>query len=368
MFFISCGKSSERKLNVASHDSLNSVRYAAGFDLQRDGSKTIITVKNPWQHASGIEYTYILSDSVNSSSIVDEYHTILKTPVQRVVCLSTTHIGFIGFLQKENSVIGVSGKDYVVNNSIRNKIAENQVVDVGYDENLNYELIIRLKPDVVFAYGVNVSITNTVKKLNELGIPVVLIGEYLEEDPLAKMEWVKVFASCYHLHEINSQFDLVVTRYNALKAIAAKDKIKPTVLLGLPWRGTWYVSGAHSYIARMINDAGGSYIWQNLEFNESTPMGLEKIYEKALTASYWINPGEARSKKDIFAVDERFAALPSISSDHVFNNDNQLNATGGNDFYESGVTEPDIILSDLVYILHPHLLPSYKLKYYRKLR
>jgi iron complex transport system substrate-binding protein len=183
------------------------------------------------------------------------------------------------------------------------------------------------------------------------------------------MEWVKVFSACYDLNDQTmAAFDSVVSSYESLKMLAANDNNKPAVLLGLPWRGTWYVSGAQSYIARLIKDAGGSYIWQNMDYNESRPMGLEKIYEKALAADYWINPGEARSTNDILSVDERFGMLPCVVNDKIYNNNNQLTPLGGNDFYETGVVEPDVILSDLICILHPQLLPSHKLKYYRKLQ
>jgi iron complex transport system substrate-binding protein len=67
-------------------------------------------------------------------------------------------------------------------------------------------------------------------------------------------------------------------------------------------------------------------------------------------------------------VDERFKSLPAIASGMIFNNDMMMSISGGNGFYESGVVEPDRILADLIYILHPYLLPSHKLKYYRKLQ
>lgn len=345
------------------------VNFARGFNLSLYNGGILLTVKNPWQHAAGIEFKYLLNDTIDKSAAIDNYTWSIKTPVSRVICLSTTHVGFIEYIGRTGTVAGISGKDYVVNETIRKGISDNRIFDVGYDESLNYELILRLKPDLVFAYGVNVSVTNTVKKLNELGIPVILIGEYLEEDPLGKMEWVKAFAACYGLMDpVSDRFDTAVHRYNKMKTLAEKTIDKPAVLLGLPWRGNWYVSGARSYIARLVRDAGGKYIWDNMDYNESRPMGLEKIYEKALAAEYWINPGEARAQKDIVDVDARFSSLPAVLEKRIYNNDNQLTEFGGNAFYESGVVEPEIILSDLIYILHPHLLPSYQLKYYRKLQ
>lgn len=345
------------------------VKYADGFSMKRQENATLITVSNPWQNASGIQYNYILSDTFSKSVIVDDFTCHIKTPVSNVVCLSTTHLGFIAFLNEIPSVSGISGKSFVVDEMLRSRISQHLIADVGYDENLNYELLLKIKPDVVFAYGVGMGITNTIRKLNELGIPVVLIGEYLEEEPLAKTEWVKVFAAFYNKEEETSAgFDSIANRYHHLAGLAANVENNPGVVLGLPWRGTWYISGSRSYVARMIKDAGGKYIMDHLNFNESRPMSLEEVYKQALSADYWLNPGEAASKTAILSVDERFGKLPCFEEDRVFNNNNILNTSGGNAFYESGVVEPDIILSDLIYILHPQLLPSHRLKYYKKLR
>jgi iron complex transport system substrate-binding protein len=345
------------------------VKYANGFTIENIGTTRVITVADPWQHAAGIQYRYLLSDTFTQSEIIDALTSKIRTPVKRVVCLSTTHIGFISFLGEISTVYGISGRNYIVNESLRRRCAVDSTFDVGYDENLNYELLLKLKPDVVFAYGISRSVTNTIKKINELGIPVVMIGEYLEMHPLAKMEWVKVFAAFYNKEdEASVRFNLVAGNYNRLTGIAANSGNKPAVLLGLPWRGTWYVSGSQSYVACLIKDAGGKYIWDHLQFNESRPMALEKIFENALSSDFWLNPGDVRSKEEILTVDERFDELSSYKNDKVFNNNNIQNQSGGNAFFETGVVEPDLILSDLIYILHPQLLPSHTLKYYRKLQ
>jgi iron complex transport system substrate-binding protein len=345
------------------------VIYANGFTLQTDKSNSLVTIINPWQNALNVKYFYLLSDTLKRSQIIDESHWFIKTPVKRVVCLSTTHIGFIGFIHESGSIVGISGKNYVVNEELRSKISRDQLPDVGYDENLSFELILKLKPDVVLAYGVSGTVTNTVRKLNELGIPTILIAEYLEEVPLAKMEWIKVFGALYGCKDFAMhKFDSVANQYNQLALLAGKASNKPTVLLGLPWRGTWYISGGKSYIARLVTDAGGEYIFNNLMFNESRPIALEKVFERALHAEFWLNSGDARTKDDLFSVDERFNRLSPVFNDHVYNNNKMISPSGGNAFYESGVVEPEIILSDLIYILHPQLLPSHQLKYYRKLQ
>jgi iron complex transport system substrate-binding protein len=370
ILFTGCHWKGQDKKNLSENTISNAVniKYAKGFMINRKEYISEITVKNPWQNASQVEYTYLLSDSFTSSRVISGEKCMIRTPVQQVVCLSTTHIGFIDLLGEIESVAGISGKDYIVNEKLQDKVNKELLPDVGYDENLNFEILIKLKPDVVFAYGVSGTITNTVRKLNELEIPVVLVAEYLEEEPLAKMEWIKFFSTFYQKEKEACQvFDSVCALYQQLSQLALNTEQKPKVLLGLPWHGVWYVSGGGSYIAQLINDAGGNYIWNQLDYKDSKPVSLEKVFEHALQADFWLNSGDATTKNDILSLDQRFNLLPSFINNKIYNNNNLLGSSGGNAFFESGVVEPHIILSDIIYILHPQLLPSHHLKYYRKL-
>ena len=344
------------------------VNYATGFEIEYHNGYTLLTVKNPWQKAESISFKYALV-----SKPVTEYkkppgYQIIKIPVNRVVCLSTTHVGFIDFLDVKESVVGISGKKYITNNYIFERINKGEVKDVGYGSNLNYEVILVLEPDIVFVYGVTGSISAYVNKLRELNINVVIVAEYLEDTPLAKMEWVKFIAAFFNLEEKAAhKFDSVADNYNNLVALTRDINIKPRILLGLPWRGTWYISGSKSYIARLIKDAGGDYLWSDLNYRDSQPISLEAVFERAFLADFWLNPGLVNNTNDILELDQRFRDLPVIKNEKVFNNNNKINKFGGNEYFESGVVEPDDILSDIIYILHPEILSGHCLKYYKKM-
>ena len=159
--FIGCTNRApeDRRLLGSSVPDTTMVRFADGFSMKQQGDVMIITVRNPWQNASGIQYNYILSDTFSRSVIVDDFTCHIKTPVSNVVCLSTTHLGFISYLNEITSVSGISGKSFVVDETLRKRINQNLIADVGYDENLSYELLLKIKPDIVFAYGVGMGIT-----------------------------------------------------------------------------------------------------------------------------------------------------------------------------------------------------------------
>ena len=361
-FFVSC---IQKKSTGSNTQLLNHSRnqYSNGFEITDTLDQRTIRVFNPWQRSNNIVLTYTLSDFQNNSS-----KNCIKTPVKRVVCLSTTHIAMLSALGESDKIIAISGARLVTNSTVRSKIEKKEIVDIGYEQNLNFELIASLKPDVIFAYGVSADITNYVYKLSELGLTVVLVAEYLEASPLAKAEWLKFFGEFFDKREqAASLFDTIQKKYTYISGIALKTINKPYVMSGMPWSGSWYVSGNKSYQAKLIDDAGGNYIWNDLDSRESVPIDLERIFIKIKDVDYWINLSTAHSKADILAADERFATVKAFQNGNLFNNNARENPNGGNDYWEFGTCRPDIILSDLVKIFHQELLPDKKLYYYRKI-
>jgi len=186
---------------------------------------------------------------------------IIRTPVERIVCLSTTHLAFLKILNETGSVAGISGIKYISNPEIRDRFEEGKIPDVGYGQNLNYELLVNQKPDLVMAYALGSEVTAYSQKLNELGIPVVIIAEYLEETPLGKAEWIKFVGHLFGKEqEAIEFFNNLEKKYLELKKLTSYLSVKPKVMAGLPHKDTWWVPGGNSYLANLIADAGGQYL------------------------------------------------------------------------------------------------------------
>ncbi|PLX15036.1 MAG: ABC transporter substrate-binding protein [Marinilabiliales bacterium] len=368
LFFIySCSNESKQKSRSALDlpDSLT-FEYAKGFEIKHQNNYKIVSVKNPWQGAKDVKYDYLLlNKNVPLPSVALNYE-VIRTPVERVICLSTTHIAFIHVLNETESIVSISGTDYVNNPGVRQRIENNEIFDVGFDNSLNYELIASLEPDLVITYGIGGQIAGYNQKLNDLGIKTLIIAEYLEDHPLGKLEWIKLIAALYEKEELAQEyFDAKVLDYNSLAQLAKKEMMKPKILLGLPWKSTWYVPGGKSFLAKMISDAGGDYIWKENESRESLPLGIESVFAMASDANIWINTGTVNNKQDILKLDERFTDFAPFQESKIYNNNLQVNASGGNNYWEQGLVEPDILLKDLIKIFHPELLPKYKLVYYK---
>ena len=345
-------------------------QYATLFSVDHTDSCTIISIRNPWQGAENVRFNYYLvrrgmklPDDLDSSDVI-------FTPVNRIICMSTTHLAMISALGEENTIVGISGKNYIYSAGIRRKITSDSIKDVGYDTNLNKEMILNLSPDLVMMYGVGSESVGYVSRIRELGTKVFFDAEYLENDPLARAEWIKVFGALYCRDRMaDSIFKNEVKAYNDLKLFVNKRiKQRPSVLLGLPFKDTWYISPGTSFMSKLIYDAGGNYLWADNRSKTAVPMGIENVYVKALLADYWLNTGNATSLNEISLVDNRLVDLPCFRNANIYNNNRRITGDGGNDYWESGIIHPHIILKDIASILHPGLFGNYNLVYYRRIK
>jgi iron complex transport system substrate-binding protein len=285
------------------------------------------------------------------------------------VTLSTTHVAMIDQLGQDQSIVGISGSEYIYSPAVQKGIESGRIADIGYGQGLDYESIVRLDPDVLFLYGVEGNVMTILEKLTDLGIPAVFCGEYLEAHPLGKAEWIRFFSEFYQAEQkAASLFHKVDSAYCALTALVSGVRSKPLVLNGLPWKDTWYMAGGKSFAAKLIEDAGGSYLWSDHPSTQAVPLDLEAVYLRAVNADIWINPGAASSLDDISLLDARLGDLEVVKTAQVFNNNARLSAGGGNDYWESGTVRPDLVLADLISVFHPDLMTDHRFVYYRKLK
>jgi iron complex transport system substrate-binding protein len=360
LFVFACG--TKQKHNKLSDEyEIYKPKYAQGFSLYRSNDTTVLKVTNPWQFASEVEFNYILTPNASPKALNE-----IKIPVTKAVCMSTTHVAFISALDKTSSISGISGLRHVSDSSVIAMGKNNRIVDIGYDSNLSYELIFSLAPDVVFAYGVQGEFSIIEKKLNELGIKVVYFGEYMEDTPLGKAEWIIAMSAFFNEQQHAGQiFERIETNYNEVKKTVDVER-KPKVMFNVPYKDTWYMPGTKSYMVKFINDAGAEYIYPDNEGRNSYPMSIEKAYSIAQDADFWLIGNSSKSLAELKNTDARMSDIPAFKAKKIYNSNLRAN-DWGDDFWESGIVKPDIILKDLIKIFHPEFIPDYNLYYYRHL-
>jgi len=341
---------------------------ASGFEIlgSEEMQSLVISTHNPWQGADSV--TTQLFISRNGESAPDGFTgQVVKEDPQRIVAMSSTYIAMLDVLGLIDRVVGVSGIEYISNSYIRNH--RHLIKDVGYEGNINYEVLLALDPDIVLLYGVNGE-NPMVEKLHDLGIPYMYIGDYLEESPLGKAEWLVALAELAGIREYGCEiFNNIVTEYNNLKSISDQysSDSKPSVMLNTPYGDSWFMPSTQSYMIRLISDAGGAYIYNRNTGNSSRTIDTEEAYLLTDSADKWINVGNCMTLNEIKDKFPKFAQTKPVIKNEIYNNNLKTNASGGNDFYESGVVNPHLILQDLIKIFHPEAIPNTEFTYYKHL-
>ena len=340
--------------------------YATGFRVVGAEGKqsSIIRVTNPWQSANDVETMLFIARGGEKAP--DGFRgQVLQGDAKRVVCMSSSHIAMLDAIGAVESVVGVSGKNFITNPYV--VAHQRTIADVGYDGNMNFELLVAQQPDIVLLYGVTGACTME-SKLDELGIPYIYVGEYVEEDPLGKAEWLIALAEIVGLRQQGqTYFSELPQRYEQLKSMAASAHTPaPKVMLNTPYADSWFMPSTTSYMARLIADAGGDYIYKRNTSNHSLPIDMEDAALLTTQADVWINVGNVNSVADLCRQFPKFAQMPCVQCGEVYNCDKRRVTGGGNDYWESGVVHPDVILRDLIKIFHPELV-SEEFVYYRKI-
>lgn len=341
-------------------------KYASGFKVYgAEGKKSVIIESlNPWQGADSVSTKLFVRRDNEAIPAGFEGQVLSKIP-ERIITMSSTQIAILDAIGQCDRVAGVSGINFISNEKIQAR--RNRIPDVGYEGNVNYELIMSANPDLVMLYGVNMA-SPLEGKLKELGIPYIYIGEYLEESPLGKVEWVNVFGEITgEQAAADSTLQYISTEYNELaEKVKSEIATKPKVMINMPYADSWFMPSTNNYMIRLITDAGGDYIYKKNSGNSSVAIDIEEAYRLTSEADVWLNTGTVQSKKELKNSLPKFADMGIIKRGEVYNNNKKRTPMGGNDFYESGTMNPHVILKDLVSIFHPELLTD-TLTYYQKL-
>ena len=337
-------------------------QYASGFvvDAESNGN-TILRVTRPWQGDNPQEQNLaIFTDREAAKGYTGEH---MIGYARRIVCMSTSHIAMLESLGKSEYVVGVSGKEYIMNPKIANS---SDVYDVGYDSNIDFERLISLNPDVVLMYGITAENSIITAKLHELNIPYLYLGDYTEQSPLGKAEWIVAIAEIIGCRERGiALFNDVVSHYEQLRA-NVDTTLKPKVMFNLPYQDVWYMPADDSYMVRLIEDAGGTYIYKGKNVSSgSKGISLEEALLLVRDADIWLNVGQCNTIDEVRSAAPHFCDSEVVRRGNVYNNNRRRTAAGGSDFWESAIVHPDVVLRDLIAIMNGE---SDSLYYHHKLQ
>lgn len=338
--------------------------FASGFYIRYYGEFKELVVKNPWDMTTVFSRYYLVgSDTVNTPS--DGVKIII--PVKTTAVTSSTHFEFLNLLNELNKVKGVCSPDLIYNSFIREQYLAGNIENLGDAFNINVEKTLKLQPDVLMMSGYKQD-DPYAKRVIQAGTPVVYNNEWMESSLLARAEWIKFVAVFFDKEaQADSIFRVVKENYQSVKSVAQSESHHPGVMSGSNFRGTWYMPGGGSFMAQLFADAGGDYFYANDTTKGSLPLNVEAVLKVFSTTDIWLNCN-FNSITELVKADRKHALFQPVKNKKVYNFNKRMLSSGANDFWESAVARPDLLLMDVISILHPGLLPEHQLIYADQLK
>lgn len=365
-FATSCGSQSTDHTTKPTAVASTDIRHAKGFTITKGSNYQLIEVARPFKGADR-GYKYLLVPKGVAPPVDVEADIVIPTPVDGLAATSTSHLPALDLLGISNHLIGFPNTDLISSQNIRALVDQGKVLDIGPESQVDLEALIEASPELIMDFAMG-STYDQFEKLQGTGIPVVLNADYLEETPLGRAEWIKFTAAFFNKEsEADSVFQQIEENYRSLKEKAQDLSTLPTVYTGIVYGDVWYQPGGNSYAAQFIKDAAGNYLWAHNQESGSLALSFEEVYAKAHAASCWIGVGSYNRLAEIVAQEPRYQKFEAFKKGKVFNYNARMGAKGGNEFLELGYARPDMVLADLLYILHPELLPGHQLYFYKKL-
>ena len=346
------------------------MKYAKGFIIDRISEHlTEITVTAPWPQASRpLKYAFLDRQAAAHTTLNrDAYDGIVLTPAESLIATSTTHIPALEALGELGALTGFPDTRYISSEKARNMIDADQIKDIGVNETINTEITLDLAPEVIIGF----SIANENKSYDVLkrsGIPVVYNGDWVEQHPLGKAEWIKFFGVLFQKETTaDSIFSNIEKKYLEAKALAQSAKQKPTVISGGMYRDVWYLPAGESWAAEFFEDANATYLWGDTSGTGSLSLSFESVLAKAADADIWLGAAQFTSYGELIESNQHYRQFKAFRDQKIYTVSKTLGAGGGVLFYELGPNRPDMVLKDMIHILHPELLPDHQPVFYKPL-
>ena len=331
------------------------MEYATTFSINPTDSGTWLSILEPWKGNTQPMHYYLYPRDAQPPSLPDSVRSI-AVPIQRLVCYATTQLPYLDILDAEETLVAFPSTQYITTPSLKARADSGLIRDVGQADAVNPEVLLDLEPELVMMFAINEP-GSEYGQLQKAGTPVVFNGDYLEQHPLGRVEYIKVFGALLDRAEAaDSAFNEIKKRFLALENRApAITESSPSVFGGVVYGDVWYAPGGDSWAADFIKRAGGRYLYADQPGTGSLQLSFESVYAQCLDADYWIGAGSYRNLSQMEQGEARYADFEAFQNGHVYSYMKGTEPNGGVPYLELGYARPDYILSDLMSIFHPQL-------------
>ncbi|PYR88467.1 MAG: ABC transporter substrate-binding protein [Acidobacteria bacterium] len=344
------------------------IEDALDFSVEYRRSYKVVTVRDATE--GGLPERYVLAQCGTPAPPLTgglAGAQLVTVPLSSFFAFSTTHLPLLADLDRMDVLTGVAQHDAVMDPKAKARIKAGHVVEfarVGLV--IDVERVVAAKPSLLMATGTS---NATLSVIRQAGVPVVANSEWREPTALGRAEWLKYMALFLNEErKAQAVYGDMKHRYRGLSARATTRSVaeRPLVMTGRSTRGLFTIAGGRSYVAALIKDAGGRYVWADNPSVGFASVDLEAQIHRAADADVWINGGGWKNLAAMAEDEPRYAAFKAFRQGQVWVYERRQTPTGANDYWSRSVTRPDLVLADLVKIFHPALTPERAFEWYMR--
>jgi iron complex transport system substrate-binding protein len=362
-FLLNCQfNSTKEQPTIESKQS--TLKYAKNLKIITYDDYQQVIIKNPVNQLENIYYLVDANKAIPKNLV---HEKVIRTPLHKIVVTSTTHIAMLELLGVEESLIGFPQTYFVSSEKTRKRIDSGLVKELGNVQQLNTEILLTNKPDLIISFEIN-GANKAMQDLDKKGFNILVNTDWMEETPLGRFEWIQLYGVLFHQQKkADSLFNSIEKNYLDAVKIAQKATKKPRILSGIVFNDVWNLPAGKSLEAQLLKDANTHYFWKDTEGTGSLSLSIEVVFDQAKEADIWVAPGIYNSIDALAQSNNLYPYFNPIQQKKVYSYAHLRGKTGGYLYFETAPTRPDLVLKDLIKIAHPELMRHYDFTFYQLL-
>lgn len=328
----------------------DSLQHASLFSIARADSFTVVDVKSAWTEGETLQRYILIPDSAPLPYKFPQ-GTLLRTPLRRAVMHNAVHAAIVAELGCANAIKGICDVEYVQTPLLQRLLDAGYIADAGSSVQSDVERYISLRADAVFTSPIEHA---SYGMLEKVGLPLVECLDYMETSALGRAEWIRFWGLLFGCEDrANQFFQSVAEEYSALCDTVKQRTKSPRIMTDVINGSAWNMPGGKSYLGGMFADAGADYILADDTHSGSVPLNFETVYTLAHNADFWLIK-QARtstiSYRELRRDHASYATFAPWKNRKIY-----FCNTLSTDYYERTPYHPEILLRELIHLLHPEL-------------
>lgn len=216
---------------------------------------------------------------------------VLYRPVDRIYLAATSAMDFFRALDGVASVrfSGTKADGWAIDEA-KDAMERGDMLFAGKYNAPDYELLLKERCDLALESTMIYHSPAISEKLTGYGIPVLIERSSYEQDPLGRMEWIKVYGAILGREdEAEALFDAEVQSVEAIGNLPKNGKT--VAFFYVTGAGAVNVRKSDDYVVKMLETAGGAYVFSDLSSGSALStvnMTMESFYTAAKDADVLI--------------------------------------------------------------------------------